>query len=438
MGEGLSIGKTWTVNVPASSTRTVSPNLWQYSLFPTGTTPSVMYPSDGLSNFNDSQLMNFDYGVSSLMDTSTRLYAQVMPMMKLWMAQQAEMYQKIMSSLHSNTNVTVNNSNNNDNTEIDGTTVIKEKEIANVLNKIANNPDYKNRFNKEITITNKDGKEEKTTLLRRLIDLSKQYQDDPTTAEISEDNYKLLWDIAGKYAKTGELSTEDYGKLLEIAKNPGGPGAYTEPEEENDENENKGVRPAKNQEVLAAAEAGSPDNYKSLAKEYVKALYEAWGTDVPKLYDLTNEKHMNEYNVLEVYNEFGQLGEARKYGETLVDAIFADCAGWGGGEAFWGLGSNDAKPHITAIDKAFVTRAEHFAQNNPEVAAKYGFLHEVLNPSDEQKKGLIEVGGKYYDPKKVNVPATLIDNKQRNVTSENIKAFAERLTKAEKEAYGEE
>ena len=435
MGDGLSIGKTWTVNVPAGSSRTVSPNLWQYSLFPMGTTPSVMYPSDGLSNFNDSQLMGFDYGVSSLMDTSTNLYMQVMPMLKQWMAQQAEMYQKIMANLHSNTNINVNN-NNNDNSNIDGTTVIKESQIKDVLNSIANDPNNKDRFSKEITITNKDGKEEKTTLLRRLIDLSKQYQDDPTTAEISEENYKLLWDIAGKYAKTGELSTEDYGKLLEIAKNPGGPGAYVE--EDNEQEETQSERPAKNQEVLNAAEAGSPDNYKSLAREYVKALYEAWGTDVSKLYELTSEKNMNEYNVLEVYNEFAQLGEARKYNETLVDAIFADCDGWGGGEAFWGMGSNDAKPHIDAIDKAFVARAKHFAQNNPEVAAKYGFLKEVTNPTDEQKEKLIAVGGKYYDPQQINVPDTLIDKKQREVTSQNIKAFAEKLTKAEKEAYGEE
>lgn len=437
MGEGLSIGKTWTVNVPADSTRTVSPNLWQYSLFPMGTTPTIMYPSDGLSNFNDSQLMNFDYNVSSLMDTSANMFYQIMPMMKQWMAQQAEMYQKIMASLHSNTNVTVTDSANKDNTEIDGTKVIKENQIEKVITKISTDPNNSDRFNKEITITNKDGKEEKTTLLRRLIELSKQYQDDPTTAEISDGNYELLWDIAGKYAKTGELSTSEYKTLLEIAKNPGGPGAYVKSSEENKDKENKGTRPAKNKSVLDAAEAGSPDNYKSLAKEYVAALYKAWGTDEDKLYDLTNEKHMNEYNVLEVYNEFAQLGEARKYGETLTDAIFADCAGWGGGEAFLGLGNNDAKPHITAIDKAFVSRAKHFAQNNPEVAAKYGFLKEITNPTDEQKKDLIEVDGTYYDPSQINVPATLIDEKQRETTSDNIQKFAERLTKAEKEAYGE-
>ena len=221
MGDGLNIGQTWTVNVPASTTRTVSPNLWQYSLFPNGTAPSVMYPCDGLTNLNDAQLMNFDYGVTSFADASANMYQMVMPMLKQWMAQQAEMYQKIMSNLHSNTNINVNNNNNNNNdSNIDGTKVIKESQIKDVLNRIANDPNNKDRFNKEITITNKDGKEEKTTLLRRLIDLSKQYQDDPTTAEISEENYKLLWDIAGKYAKTGELSTEDYGKLLEIAKNP--------------------------------------------------------------------------------------------------------------------------------------------------------------------------------------------------------------------------
>lgn len=429
MADSLNIGTTWTVNVPANSGRTVSQNLWQYSLFPMATAPSVMYPCDGLSNMNDAQLMNFDYGTTQFLDTSTNMFYQIMPMMKQWMAQQAEMYQKIMSSLHSSSSVTVTNPGT-----VDGTNVIKESQINSVLNKIATDPANKDRFTSKIEYVDKDGKTVKDkNLLQRLIQLSKEYQETPDTAEISEENYKLLWDIAGKYAKTGELSTSDYKILLEIAKNPGGPGAYQKPADDGDDDNGpkKAIRPAENQ---AAIVKGEPQN---IATQFKQALYDPWGTDADKLYSAS--KSLNEHNIIEVFNEFGD-----SYGiqndENLVDAIFDDCSGWGGGEAWLGFGSNDAKPHVDRINKALLTRATHFAQKNPEVAAAYGFLKEVKveNPEDkEQTKGLIKVSGKYYDPKQLNIPSTLIDSKDRSVTSKNIQDFVDKLSKAEKEAYGE-
>lgn len=435
MSDGLNIGKTWTVNVPAGSTRTVSPNLWQYSLFPYSTSPSIMYPSDGLSVMNDTQLFNFDYGVTSFMDTSANMFYQFMPMMKQWMAQQAEMYQKIMTNLHSNTNINVTNPENDDETKIDGTKAIDKEKIETVLNKIAKNPNHKDNFNKEITFTNKDGNEEKTTLLRRLIDLSKQYIDDKSTAEISEENFEILWDIAGKYAKTGKLSSSDYDKLVEIAQKPGGPGAYVKPadDKKKDKNEKTGVRPEKNKEVLNSNE------YTTIAENFKKALYH-WGTTRELLY--SSSRKLNEYNILEVYNEFYESYGIEE-GENLVDAIFDDCDGWGTGERNTWLGTrfgstNDAQPHIERIDKALIARAERFAQNNPEVAAKYGYLKEVEKPTDEQKKGLIEVGGKYYDPEQLNIASSLIDSSTRETTSSNIQNFVEKLAKAEKEAYKED
>ena len=434
MGEGLSIGKTWTVNVPADSTRTVSPNLWQYSLFPMGTTPTIMYPSDGLSNFNDSQLMNFDYNVSSLMDTSANMFYQIMPMMKQWMAQQAEMYQKIMASLHSNTNVTVTNPANNDNTEIDGTKVIKENQIEKVITEISTDPNNSGRFNKEITITNKDGKEEKTTLLRRLIDLSKQYQDDPTTAEISDGNYKLLWDIAGKYAKTGELSTSEYKTLLEIAKNPGGPGAYKE-EETDEEDGKENVRPGKYQAAIDNTEA--MDYYKKLSNEYKNLLYESDATE-ESLSELT--KHTNKYNVLYLVKDFekyhGSIEE-----ENLIDAIFDDTSRWG--KIKYGFITNattdDAKPSVTHLSNALIERANDLIKNNAEftkqfvdeekkttiadvLKAKISALQNALNTSDY---ATISWSGK-----------KLSDDAEKAI-SNTFKDLADTLFKYETEAYGE-
>lgn len=430
MTDSLNIGKTWTVTVPAGSGRTIGQNMWQYSVFPMSTAPSIMYPCDKLSSMNDAQLMNFDFGTTQFLDSSTNIMYQVMPMMKQWMAQQAELYQKIMENLHSSSKVTVENPDKKDN--IDGTKVIKESKINSVLNRIAADPVNKDRFTKNIEYT--DSKGNKVTdknLLQRLIQLSIEYYETPDTAEISEENYKLLWDIADKYDKTGELSTSDYKVLLEIAKNPGGPGAYQKPADD-DNGPKKAIRPADNQAAIAKCE---PQN---IATQFKQALYDPCvGTDTDILYSAS--KSLNEHNIIEVFNEFGD-SYGIQHGENLIDAIFDDCEGWGGGEAWLGFGANDAKPHVDRINKALLTRATHFAQKNPEVAAAYGFLKEVNveNPEDkEQTKGLIKVADKYYDPKQLNIPSTLIDSKERTVTSENIQKFVDKLSKAEKEAYGE-
>ena len=363
MSDGLNIGKTWTVNVPAGSTRTVSPNLWQYSLFPYSTSPSIMYPSDGLSVLNDTQLFNFDYGVTSFMDTSANMFYQLMPMMKQWMAQQAEMYQKIMSSLHSNTNISKTNPENDDETKIDGTKVIDKEKVETVLDKIANNPKHKDNFNKEITFTNKDGKEEKTTLLRRLIDLSKQYIDDKSTAEISEENFEILWDIAGKYAKTGKLSSSDYDKLVEIAKNPGGPGAYVKPDDGKTKPEPKSsLRSDANVIERAKAENG----YISIAEEYYFKAMDGPGTDKELLGRASEE--VNKDNIIETIQAFNEHNDY--YGDTLTlaEKIFDECSSWGTGNNHgWlttnGWGRDDAKPFIKKISESLIDRATEFVED---------------------------------------------------------------------------
>lgn len=447
MGEGLSVNKSWTIQVPNSG-RTVSQNLWQYSIFPMATAPSVMYPCDGLSNMNDMQLMNFDFNTSNFLDSSTNMIYQLMPMMKQWMAQQAELYQKTMEGISGSTKIKIKTPEDDTvkkDGSIDGTKVIKETEINKTLTKMAADPTVADRMNKEITYKDKDGKDQKTTLLRRLIELSKEYQENPDNPEIiqiSKENYELLWDIAGKYAKTGELSRSDYAKLVDIAKDPGGPGAYKA--DKGGEESKKGERPAKNQAVLDAAEAGSPDNYKAIANEYVDALYEANGTDTAKLFE--NNVKIDKNNVLEVYNAFAKTGKAQQYQESLVDAIFDDCDGWGNGYSDnWDVvfskdyligpvynylrrgkferpnASDDAKPHIENLNEKLLERAKNFAKNNKEIAKEYGWI--VVDDKGNEK---------------LNLPETLIDKTTRATTSQNFAEFVKKLTNAEKEAYDKE
>lgn len=389
MTDSLNIGKTWTVTVPAGSGRTIGQNMWQYSVFPMSTAPSIMYPCDKLSSMNDAQLMNFDFGTTQFLDSSTNIMYQVMPMMKQWMAQQAELYQKIMENLHSSSKVTVENSDNKDN--VDGTKVIKESQINSVLNKIAADPANKDRFNGEITITNKDGKEEKTTLLRRLIQLSKEYQEAPDTAEISEENYKLLWDIAGKYAKTGELSTDDYKTLLEIAKNPGGPGAYKKPEEKPETK----ATPMTDIANYKKTDVEYKNAVTNIAANYKQALF-GLGTEYAPLQSATDS--ITADNIIEVYDEFN-----RKYGvnegETLIESIYNDFDDWT--NSWYGITGSAAT--FTAIHDKLAERAQNHIEKYGD---KDGNLKKALANFNAQFESINDDN---YDSKKDSIKKMFAD-----------------------------
>lgn len=427
MGDGLSIGKTWTVQVPDSVGRTVSQNLWQYSLFPMATSPSVMYPCDGLSNLNDAALMKFDFDTTNFLDTSTKMFYQLMPMVKQWMAQQAEIYQKTMQSISGNTNINIKKAPEaEDPAKIDGKKEIKEEEINATINKMATDPKTAARMNRKVTYTDKNGKEiTDKTLLQRLIQLSKEYQenpDKPETIEISKENYELLWDIAGKYAKTGELSREDYAKLIEIATNPGGPGAYKKDKE--DDKEKTGVRPEKYQAVLDNTEA--MNYYKKLSAAYKEALYNGDATE-ETLAELT--KDTNKYNILEVYKDFN-----KNYGsledENLIDAIFDDTTRWGKTRWTDRLLSDDAKPSITSLSDALIARTNDVIKNNPKLAkedvdalkAKIEALQNALNGVEYKS-----FGWSYKTP----------TNNSTKAISTSFKALADALDAVETNVYGE-
>ena len=376
MGDGLSIGKTWTVTVPSDSARTINSNLWQYSVFPYTTPPSVMYPCDALSSMNDTQLMNFDYSVGSFMDMSTSLYANLMPMMKQWMAQQAEMYKKIMENLHSNTRITNPNPSDDDDdtSKIDGKKHVKEAKVVETLQRMANNPDIKSRFNTEITYTNKEGKDVKAKLIDRLTALCEEYRKSPDTAELSEDNFNTIWDIAGKFVKTGELTTADYKALLEIAKNPEGPGAYKKSDDDDDDGD-------KNTTIERS------ENYKNgyMAKEANKSTGDLFfdaingpGTNKGKMKDACEAT--NKFNVIEVLDAYNSTNSYENAGETWIEAVFDDCDNWGSGEGgkwyCFGMDDDDAKPYVDKLSHAMIERAAD--------------VSELANCSEENKKALTD------------------------------------------------
>lgn len=365
---------TWTVTVPniSNTYRTIGSNNWQYSLFPCGTAPSIMYPSDSLANMNDQWLKKFDYSTGYFLDTSSALLQNVMPMLKEWMAKQTELYQKTMMNISGNTNINIEKAEEGDASKVDGKKAIEETSMTTTIAKMLQDPKTAERMGKEIKFKDKNGKEQSLTLAQRIANLIKDYQqnpDDPESIEISKENYEIVWDILGKYAKTGKLSREDYATLIEIAKNPGGPGSHkvkTEKKEEKEKAEKeekakKVERPSKYQDALNLE---TVDNYKSLALEYKNDLYEDDATE-ESLALLTAKT--NKYNVLPMVKEFN-----KNYGnledENIIDAIFADTSRWGKCDILMDALSDDAKPSVQYLSNALIDRAKDLLKNNPKLA----------------------------------------------------------------------
>lgn len=420
MSDNMNVNnQVWTIRVPNNTSRIVNQNLWQYDMF-------GAYPNDFLAAGNDTALFKFDNTASLFLDETARLSSFVGPLLKMIEAQNAQ-WAQIAAMNVSKGNPSINivkktTESEDDKKDIDGTKEIKEQQIESTLQRMGQ---LDSRVgNKKIEyIDPKTGEKKEIELLKRLIQLSKDYQDNPDNpekVEISDENYELLWDIAGRYAKSeGDLSRADYLKLIEIAKNPGGPGAYREIKDVS----KAGRRPEKNQAVLNAAEAGAPDNYESLATEFKEALY-CWGTDTDKLNNVKSKIDKN--NVVEFSNYFHErYGEDN--GENAIDAIFDDCYAWGLGNHWYT--DDDPKPYVTKLSNSLIERTEDLIKNNPKM-------------NEDDKKALQKACSTLADSiKDENITKNLLknisDDSAKNI-SNNYQDLLNKLTKMEKSIYGED
>lgn len=386
-------------------------NPWSYSLFPGVANSNVIYPSDSASVWNDANLFRFDSDANRLLNGSTALCQQMIPAMNDWYAKVAETFQKIMMSIQSG-NSTVNINNNN--TNIDPSTgKLKEGQIIKELNKMGAGASTKDRMAAEVTFKDKDGNEKKTTLLRRLISLTKEYQEHPDTAELSKENYDKIWDIAGKYAKTGELSTEDYKTLLEIAKNPG---ASTTEESSDSEGESDKIETSFTDEQNAKKQGETGAVFKQgvdAAVDGYKNGLIGWGTDYTQLD--AGQAALNSDNVIEVWDQYyKQVGINQ--GETLVDSLYNDFDDWTDGVFTTGGASR-----FTAIADALVERANGLLD-------KYGDKSGLTQADvDKFKSDFDSINDDNYDSKKQFISDTF-----KNFVAK-IKQAEAQLVKNEKE-----
>ena len=429
MADSLSVNarKAWTVNVPTPSV--VASNLYQYDLFPTGTSRAVMYPQDSLGVMNDSMLYNFDCDASNLLNGSASLFNQVMPLLQKWQAQQAALYQKMMMAISGGTNTninvtdTTNITNNDGKKQIDGKKVISETEVSTTLqNKIMSDPTWSKIFtSNDFEYTDKDGKKQTTSLLRRLIGLCDDYMKNLKDPELSTENYEKIWDIAGRYAKTGKLSREDYATLVQIAQNPGGPGAYKADENDDDDTDVKS-KARSNANIIERANASN--GYKKTAENYFEAM-DGPGTD--KKLMAKASKAVTKDNVIETIQAFNEHNEMEGDGLTLVEKIFDECNNWGTGNNHgWlttnGWGDDDAKPYVKKIKEALVERAEEFVEDKA--------------CSEETAKAIKDAITNLETRFNAVTKGDLNKNDKESV-SEAVNKLYETLLKAEKETYKE-
>lgn len=370
--------------------RTIGPNNWQYDMFGAngGVSPSIMSPNDSAGAYNDMQLFNFSCDANSMLNNSTMMAQQSIPLLQNLNSQLAAAWQKMIESISAGNNVSNITSNINNNNNANNNKKIGEDQIISTLEKMGSGDAVSDRINQEITIKDKDGKDVKTTILRRLISLCDEYRKDPKNAELSKENYEKIWEIANTYAKTGTISSDEFATLKEIALNPGGK------KEEEDDADAAGT-PMTDAANFKKTDEGYKSKVSEAASEYKDALFKWYGTNYDHLE--TAEKGTNADNIIEVYDEFYSAHGINK-GETLIDSIYNDFDDWTDGLVTYGAASTFTKIH------------DKMAERAGDVISKYGDKDGKLQKAlDNFNTRFKSINDDNYDSKKSELKSMFAD-----------------------------
>lgn len=400
---------------------------WQYSPFGAAgyVSPSISYPVDSLGALNDVMLFNNNAGVDRLVADSTMLYNTTMPMLNQFMANMGQYWQQMMLNMSngsSSFNIGTVQGHNPFKLEhrtggADGASdsgKIKEGEILSTLEKMGRGDAVSDVMNKEIDI---DG--EKTTLLKRLMELVSEYRNNPD-ARLSEENYNKIWEIVDRYQKNGDLSTEDLKTLMAIVKDPSSTTSKTDTD------------PVRERTTVV-----TPEQIEAVVTDFKDAIIGA-GTNTKKLGNAVEA--VNKDNILEVMEAYSRYVRAHKPSEkdNLVEAILDDCRLWGGGDTnawnaifdgpvvnkifrgkWFAKQGDDAKPRLEFVQKALIARANELIKNYGE---EYGITKEDVKaftlPTEESYG--------YFDEKRDD--ETIL---------KSFNTFIEKLQAAENAVYGD-
>lgn len=327
-------------STPYSYSNAVNRNTWQWDM-------TASYPNDILGGLNDINIFQSNAQVASLVDSTASMEMNLLPMVQNFQAQMAQMWQLMMTNMQSG-NFNIDWTKILDPSKKPSTTTttttgnaekIAESKIVSTLERMGIGDAVSERMNKEITVKDKDGKEVKTTVLKRLLELCNEYRKDPENAQLSKENYEKIWQIVSNYDKNGDISTDEFKTLLAIAKNP-----------TSEKQEDKKIETPLTDIVNKKEEPQYKKEVQDAAEYFEKALY-GWGTDYDQLRDALNA--CNADNIVEVYEKFYSAHGINK-GETLIEAIYDDFDDWT--DSDWGItGSANV---FETISNKLVTRAE--------------------------------------------------------------------------------
>ena len=308
------------------SVSNLTPNTWAYQMFPGGTPYSITNPQDSIGNYNDLQLTNFDYTADFLERNSVAMMNNMEQLYKQYQAQIAQWSQNTYPNISGNTNVTLPGLTPGV-TPGGYASKIEDEHVAGYISRLANDPLYGPELKKEVTLD--DGT--KVTYLKRLDDLIKDY----LTAEtplLSAQDFAKIKEIAGKIAKTGKITKEDFltlKKIVDTHKGKLGAEQAAEDDAAAEEEEHAAA------EEEAKAPVDKPYGYqqtvetKALIDKAVENYWHAmdgWGTTMSEM-NAANDI-VNQYNVIEVIEGFKKYDSTRN-GETLIDAILDDFSAYG-------------------------------------------------------------------------------------------------------------
>lgn len=373
---------------PYGYSNAVNRNTWQWDM-------TAGTPNDILGGLNDISIFQNGAQVAGLVNSAAAMEMNLLPMVQSFQAQMAQMWQQIMMNMQSG-NFNIDWSKILDPSKATTSPItttpktgdaekIKESEVISTLDRMGTGKNVSERMNREITVKDKDGKEVKTTVLKRLRELCEEYRKDPENAQLSKENYEKIRQILGNYDKNGDISTDEYKELLNIAKNP----SSEKPEEKKVEtpftdNLGKKKEPQYQKEVADTAEY------------FAKALYKL-GTDHEQLKAAVDA--CNADNIVEVYDKFYSAHGINE-GETLVDAIYNDFDDWT--NTWYGITGSSST--FVAIGKKLVERAENHIEAYGDTEDK-----ALRTAIDKFNSEFASINDDNYDSKKATLKQMFAD-----------------------------
>lgn len=376
-------------------------DMWQYSMLPLCTAPSVAYPQDSLSSLNDQKLFKFNCYAENMLKQTTLTNQLVDSWAQQFNARLTQWYQDMMNNLAFNTKVTGlpgfpgasvgcgctcgGTGRAGGSGSAEGVRDKKEEMddllVWKYMARLGSVDTYGDKFKEKVTL--KDGT--KSTYVDRLTQLCKDYVTDNKLG-LSASEFEACKDAAEKMKESGKIDKSDYTALKAIVENHLG---KAESGEDDDEDGGEGNDDGKISRSSYYTEghydvSGTND---AIAQQYLDAFNGSFtGGDKWK----AAGKSIAANNVIEVLESFENNND---YGEDWISAVLDDVSDWKGSNT-WFMDDDKAWPIVKPVSEALCKRATD--------------IQALSNCDDETKKELANA------VKQFEAQIKLLNNKSPN------------------------